>query len=261
MSSFRIISFDGGGIKGALSARILKRLCDENENLIEKTNLFAGTSTGALIALALASDISPAEIDKIYNFENLKKIFSPKHLNIFKPKFNNKNLKKIISTILPKDATLQNLKKQVFIPYFPSHNNFIDGGIITNSPAITSVITVIHELPNKYKLNDFKVLSIGTGETPRNITSNTSKWGILQWSFRPFSSVKLPLTSILLNDTLPLENLYAKELLKENFKRINSTLPYNIEIDDYTKVDYLKNVADKMDLTKVNNFINDIFLK
>lgn len=301
MPTFRIISFDGGGIKGALSTRILKRLYSENKDLIQKTNLFAGTSTGALISLALASGISVEEIDNMYCFDNLKTIFSKRHFNLFRPKFKNDDLKELIMNTLPKDATLKDLKKLVFIPafhlkgvtrnhwqgvffnninntfnhklvdvalassaaptYFPSHNDFIDGGIITNSPSIASIITVIHELPNKYKLNDFKVLSIGTGETPRKISSNTSKWGIFQWSIRPFSSVKLPLTSVLLNDTLPLEDLYAKELLKNNFKRVNPIIPFNVEIDDYTKVNELKDIANKMDLTETNDFINNIFLK
>lgn len=54
MAPFRIISFDSGGVRGALSARILKRLSNKFPNLISRTHLFAGTSTGSLIALGLA---------------------------------------------------------------------------------------------------------------------------------------------------------------------------------------------------------------
>jgi patatin-like phospholipase/acyl hydrolase len=302
LSTFRIISFDGGGVKGALSTSILQRLCDENPTLINSTDLFAGTSSGGLISLGLASGLTSNEVDSLFSFENVKNVFTPSRINLFHPRFNNKNLTKLIVSISSNKKTLGDLEKYIFIPsfslsgvtrnhwqgvffnnlskryhntekildvalatsaaptYFPSHNNFIDGGIITNSPAIASVITVIHKFP-EYTLDDFKVLSIGTGSTPKKISDNTKNWGILNWTIRPFSSVKLPLVSVLLNDTVPLENLYSKTLLGDNYFRINPELPIDIELDDYKKVDFLKNIAHKYDLTKVNYFIKNVFLK
>lgn len=303
MSTFKIISFDGGGIKGALSTRILKRLCKDNPTLLENANLFAGTSTGGLISLALASGISGEEIDNIYSNKNIKDIFSPKRLNIIHPRFKNKKLEKFIEATLSKEATLNDLQKYVFVPafhlsgltqdhwqgvffnnlaqnitsrerlvdvalassaaptYFPSHKKYIDGGVLTNSPAIASVITVMHNLKGKYNLNDFKVLSIGTGITPKKVNSNTSNWGILQWAIRPFSKVKLPLISVLLNDDASLEDLYCSELLGDNYFRINPILLEDVEIDDYTKVPLLKLAADNYNLEEANTFIREQFLK
>ncbi len=118
MSTFRIISFDGGGIKGALSTRILKRLYLDNPNLLKKTNLFAGTSTGALIALSLAYGLNGKEIDDIYCYKNIKKIFSPKRFNLFHPRYRDKMLKIFIESTISKEATLNDLQKYVFIPAF-----------------------------------------------------------------------------------------------------------------------------------------------
>lgn len=303
MPSFRILSFDGGGIKGALSTRLLKRLFEDNPDLIKKTNLFAGTSTGALISLLLAYGINPKEIDDLYNYKNIKKIFTPKRINLFHPKYKNINLKHFINSVIPENTELKDLSKYVFIPafslkgineknwqgiffnnlsknftieeriidvalaasaaptYFPSHNGFIDGGIVTNSPAFAAVLQTIKSFNNKHTITDFKVISIGTGNAIRRVTCNTENWGILQWALRPFASVKLPIISVLLNDSIPLENSYCKELLKENYIRINPTIPDNIEIDDYKKVPYLKNVADNTNLKGINDFINNVYLK
>lgn len=303
MPTFRIISFDGGGIKGALSTRILVRLCKDNPTLLGKTDLFAGTSTGALIALSLAYGLSCDQIDMFYSYHNLKNIFTPKRFNLIHPRFQNKKLKDMIESNIPKDTTLSDLKKYVFIPafnlngltkdywqgvffnnlthnitsrerivdvalassaaptYFPSHNKYIDGGILTNSPSIASVITVMHNLKGKYNLNDFRVLSIGTGITPKKVSSETSNWGVLQWAFRPFSKVKLPLLSVLLNETSSLEDLYCNELLENNYFRINPLLFEDIELDDYKKVHSLKLTADSINLDDANSFIRDTFLK
>jgi len=303
LSTFRIISFDGGGVRGTLSSRILKRLVLDNPTLIKHTDLFAGTSTGALISLSLAYGLIPDAIDELYSFEHTKEIFTPKRLNLFHPKYKNKSLRKLIASSISPDASLNDLNKFVFIPafnlkgltathwqgvfynnlntssknshklvdvalatcaaptYFPSFNNFIDGGVITNSPAMASVITVMHKFPGKYNLKDFKVFSIGTGDSPKIIRTNTSNWGILQWSLRPFSCVKLPLISVLLNDTHSLEDLYCRELLGDNYLRINPKLPIDIELDDYKKVPLLKNIGNNYDLDKANSFIRDVFLK
>ena len=118
MSTFRIISFDGGGIKGALSTRILKRLYLDNPNLLKKTNLFAGTSTGALIALSLAYGFNGKEIDDIYCYKNIKNIFSPKRFNLLHPRYKDKSLKNFIESTISKEATLNDLQKYVFIPAF-----------------------------------------------------------------------------------------------------------------------------------------------
>src|ERR1700733_13528072 len=61
---FRILSFDGGGIRGLLSTLLLRRLMDESSvsDLIDRVDMFAGTSSGGLIALGLAAEIP---LDKI----------------------------------------------------------------------------------------------------------------------------------------------------------------------------------------------------
>ena len=82
----------------------------------------------------------------------------------------------------------------------------------------------------------------------------------MQWAYNPLIKMKKPLVSILLNDTIPLEDMYCKELLKDNFFRINPILENEIEMDDYKKVNDLKNLGSLLDLTDPYKYIENNFL-
>jgi patatin-like phospholipase/acyl hydrolase len=75
MGYFNILSLDGGGIRGLLSCKLLERLERLYPGYLEKVNLFAGTSTGGILALGLAAGLSPAEIGDLYQKDGTK-IFS-----------------------------------------------------------------------------------------------------------------------------------------------------------------------------------------
>ncbi len=54
---FRIISLDGGGVRGVLTAGVLRRLVKSNRfpQLLQDADLIAGTSTGGILALLFAA--------------------------------------------------------------------------------------------------------------------------------------------------------------------------------------------------------------
>ncbi len=126
---FRILSLDGGGIRGLLSILLLERLIEESAtpDLIDRVDLFAGTSTGGLIALGLAAEIPLAKIRNLYLREGLK-IFSENSRgqlrdigNLFQPQYSNRELKKILGEIFG-DRKLGHLKGRVMIPAFEFDN-------------------------------------------------------------------------------------------------------------------------------------------
>ncbi|MGL5380840.1 patatin-like phospholipase family protein [Clostridium sp.] len=303
MKSFKILAFDGGGVRGALSVRILKKLCEKHPNLLNEIDLFAGTSTGSIIALALAYGISIDNLDNLYSYEVTKKIFSPSRFNLFKPKFSNKNLKIELSKYFPDDLTIGDLKKHVYVPtfnvkgltndsweavfinnltpnetssftvidaalassaaptYFPSHNNFIDGGVVANSPTAACIFSSLNAIRYRGYSREIKLLSIGTGDSSERIHGNTEKWGIFQWSFHPFTKMHSPLVSLLMDGMCDLEDIYCREFLKSNYFRINPPVSKFIEMDNYKFVPYLKALAENVDLTPTCSFIENIFLK
>lgn len=66
--TYRILSFCGGGIRGLLSAIMLKRLqASTGVNLAAQADLIVGTSTGSWITALLTAGLTPEELVLFYN--------------------------------------------------------------------------------------------------------------------------------------------------------------------------------------------------
>lgn len=76
--TFKILSIDGGGIKGIYSAALLAKFEKlSNQKITDCFDLICGTSTGGLIAILLGAGFSAKEIVDFYR-DNASKIF-PEH--------------------------------------------------------------------------------------------------------------------------------------------------------------------------------------
>ncbi|MGF7035326.1 patatin-like phospholipase/acyl hydrolase [Paenibacillus mucilaginosus] len=88
----RILTIDGGGIKGVFPAVVLAALEDKLDHpLVNYFDLIAGTSTGGIIALGLSMGFPAKEIVKFYQKYG-PNIFQPKKKAFYKrmvPKFHN----------------------------------------------------------------------------------------------------------------------------------------------------------------------------
>jgi len=120
---YRILSIDGGGIKGLFSATLLDRLLKAFPSLIENVDLIAGTSTGGIVALALADGKTPAQIAALYR-DRASTIFDDSFwddlIDLGKAvgaDYSNKGLKRELSKHFG-DRTLGQLDKRVLIPAF-----------------------------------------------------------------------------------------------------------------------------------------------
>ena len=117
-STFNILSFDGGGLRGALSIKLLERIENEISNIVKTSNMISGTSTGSLIALGLAYGMSPSEVSKLYSKENIEYIFDKSYPQISRPKYDNDHLKEMLLSVFPENLKLKDLGKLVIIPTF-----------------------------------------------------------------------------------------------------------------------------------------------
>ncbi len=133
MAVYKILALDGGGLRGLISARILQRLyhCPEIAGWLDQVDLIAGTSTGSLLGLGLASGKKPQEICDIY-LNSGKLIFTrnrwtdycnPKQLFevLFGAKYINRELEKQVNLTFG-ELTLGELQKKVVVPSFQLDN-------------------------------------------------------------------------------------------------------------------------------------------
>jgi hypothetical protein len=125
---FRILSIDGGGIRGVFPAAYLAELEKRflgGRSIAENFDMIAGTSTGGIIALALAHGMTAAQALKIYS-ERGARIFPPlRGLGkwqrfarwLTKPKHNQSVLKDELLQVFG-DAVLDDAKVRLVIPSF-----------------------------------------------------------------------------------------------------------------------------------------------
>jgi len=133
----RILALSGGGARGIFQARFLAKLNRDiqdnykQKNLWDYFDLFAGTSTGAIVAAALAIHISPQRIVELYE-ENLKVIFQK---NFFAPlkqggRYSGNTLREKLQKVFG-SQTIGEAKTDLFITA-TSLDNY-EGAYFTNS--------------------------------------------------------------------------------------------------------------------------------
>lgn len=114
---FKILSIDGGGIKGLYSSTILEHLEQRFGTLSEYFDMICGTSTGGLIALGLALKIPAKQISTIYEkhgrkiFPRRNKLGGIMRQTFWKGKYSDKPLKEVLREVFgeKKVADLDNL--------------------------------------------------------------------------------------------------------------------------------------------------------
>ncbi len=100
---FRILSLDGGGVRGYLSVRLLEQIEDHlnkdgtNTPIGLRFDLIAGTSTGAIIASLLAKGLYAKDIKKIYK-DHMSSIFQKRFIlmRLFFSKYKSDGLQKVV---------------------------------------------------------------------------------------------------------------------------------------------------------------------
>ncbi|KLU63193.1 putative sporulation hydrolase CotR [Peptococcaceae bacterium CEB3] len=299
MVKYRILTFDGGGIRGALTAALLTRLHDEFPGLLHGVELFAGTSTGAIIALGLAYGVTPSALTDLYLNEG-GTIFAHKHWGLCRPKYGAEGLRKALERVFPSDLCLQDLKARVLIPAF--RLNDVRTG--TWRPAF------FHNFPGSSTRQE-KVLDVALASSAAPVyfpshkgyidggvvAGNPSTAAIAEaiheerggqhlndlrllslgtgvnpekitaatsrWGLLAWMFHRppvLPLLEILLNGVGEVDDYMSAQLLKERYFRLNPRLPEPVALDDAGKIPGLIERGRQEDLGPVLKWLEGVWL-
>lgn len=129
MTTYNVLSLDGGGIRGLATVVLLERLVATPglERLIEKADLVAGTSTGGLVALGIAHGLSLTTLRDLYVTKG-ETIFDDSWLDdlvdlgkLRGADYRTGPLRKELKRLFG-ELTLSKLKKKVLIPSFDLDN-------------------------------------------------------------------------------------------------------------------------------------------
>lgn len=212
IKKFTILSIDGGGIRGILPAIVLSELErelkkeDPNKALYERFDLICGTSTGAILGIAIALGITADKLVDFYK-ENATIIFPKWYLKILPRQaraivtsiYSNKILRKKLEEVYSEanggmPPLLNDLKTKVCIPVYNGNDGQInvlktkhqdeyyrDYKIPAHEAALSSASAPIYFPPHSFSFkNEF-----GSGKNVNMIdggifANNPSLIGILE---------------------------------------------------------------------------------
>lgn len=127
-SDFKILSLDGGGIKGLYAAKLLAQIEEKEGNLIgEYFDMICGTSTGGLLALGITRGIPCKEIARFYEehgplifpYENwLQRKLRSFTQAFLGTKYDNKRLRMALKELLGDYQTMKDANHLMCIPSF-----------------------------------------------------------------------------------------------------------------------------------------------
>jgi patatin-like phospholipase/acyl hydrolase len=280
MISYRVLSCDGGGVRGIITARLLQRLQAACPNWIDTIDLFAGTSTGAIISVGLACGYTPDSLFDLY-YNRTKEIFSRSGIRlvtgqIFSAKYNNVGLRKVILDTFG-DISIGEVKKNILVSsldldgydgmghrvykpkffhnligqdkeelslkvadilmyttaaptYFPVFDGYVDGGLVANNPSLAALSQSLDPktipVPT---LQEIALLSIGTGKTSTYIEGDHNDWGFIQWAMH--------IVELMMNCRVEVTDYECKQLLKNNYCRVNTYLNKDFKLDSIDALD------------------------
>jgi patatin-like phospholipase/acyl hydrolase len=291
MSTFKILSIDGGGIRGLVAAVIVSRLDMECPKFLESIDMFAGTSTGAIVAAGLANGISPQQLVEVYATCG-KRVFDRNMKNLFGlvgSRYKNSGLKKILASLFGA-RRLGDLSKKIMIPTFclksneeprrwrPKffHNFNHDGDcsqfvcdVVLQScsaptyfPAHNGYIDggMVANNPSMAALCQAIDVRYGNGVKLDDIsllsvgTGESSRFiRDPDYSFGLFDVSKI--LDIVLGGTESVPDYQCGVLLGDRYVRIDPLDTRDVKMDDYGKVGYLRRIAVDYDLNQCEKWI------
>jgi patatin-like phospholipase/acyl hydrolase len=120
---YKILSIDGGGIRGIIPARVLERLETHVPGIVQEFDLYAGSSTGAVLAAGFASGFDPRFMRQMYQGFG-EQVFADSIWDdlrdlkyILGADYSIDNLKALLERVIG-ETTLGDLEKKVLIATF-----------------------------------------------------------------------------------------------------------------------------------------------
>jgi patatin-like phospholipase/acyl hydrolase len=287
-----ILSLDGGGLRGILTARLLERIQEKKPGFLIGTDMLAGTSTGGILALALALGEPPGRIISLYR-EHGPKIFKKKwwrrflSVGVIWAEYRSSRLRNALYGVL-KDATLGDLPRPVLVPAFDLDAPRPDGGRGWKPKFFDSSDEADHDVPlldvamatsaaptyfpthgsyvdggvvanNPSACALAAALSQGTplGEV-RLLSLGTGAvrtsipGGDHDWGLKQWAR---PLMNILVDGVSDVADFQCRQVLGDRYLRLNPTLPEEVPMDRPDKIDDLVRWADEADIGPVVDWL------
>lgn len=181
--NFKVLSIDGGGIKGLYSARVLQKIEEHYQiKVADYFDLICGTSTGGLIALALALGKDATEIANFYRFRGpeifpnatrIQRFIGTCRQQFWKGKYSDCLIKKAIEDFIGGQVQMRDLKNLVCIPSFNLttgqpivfKNPHLEGGLSRDGKLkVLDVALATSAAPTYFPISELQYPSVLEGQ-------------------------------------------------------------------------------------------------
>jgi uncharacterized protein len=138
----RLLSLDGGGIRGLMEAEVLieietqlNKITGQDRPLCDRFDLIGGTSTGSILAAGLAMGLRAAELRDFY-LKYGKKIFSPEFFVVrFWHKYPSKPLEDALKEVFGANTTLGDSRLRTLLMIVSKNATLGSTWFFINNPA------------------------------------------------------------------------------------------------------------------------------
>ncbi len=127
----------------------------------------------------------------------------------------------------------------------------MDGGVVANNPAMAALAQALDTATANQRLDDIRLLSVGTGLSPAFISGESHDWGIMQWAHS--------LLDMMIGGMMGVADYECASVLRENYFRLAPVLPAPIALDAVDKISELIADANKVDLKASVNWVKQNF--
>ena len=293
----RILSLDGGGVKIACEAIILGRIFKQFPNLFSTIDVFAGTSAGALLALALATKgeaglaiITPEVITKMFQRSYSFKIWPSE--GITAAEYSNRALDAFLLKEFGTTAVCD-LTRTIFVPAFklsgPSaqvgappgrwHPEFFTNiGNLNSTERLKDIALRTAAAPTYFPIYQNYCDGAVFANNPAALAvTHVKKSGVNLARIRVLSisggvqgeaiveedgrwgvaQWATPLVDLLAESNVYTANLLCEELLGHRYHRFVMPLEKPVALDATEMLPYLIEAAEKVDLDSVFKWIEE----
>lgn len=123
--------------------------------------------------------------------------------------------------------------------YFPSHQGYIDGGLVANNPSLCALGRAVK---SGVRQDQIVILSVSAGFNATFIEGDRLDWGYKQWASYLFP--------MLMDGMVGIPDYVCDQLLPKRYARVHPFLPEDVALDDADRVDDLIEWANDVDLSK-----------
>ncbi|ELR22583.1 phospholipase, patatin family protein [Acanthamoeba castellanii str. Neff] len=283
---YRILSLDGGGLRAIIETVILSRLIEVFPDLLQRVDLIAGVSGGAMVASGLVVGRSPSFICEMLktfapHFFKPKTRHTVQGLALNQAKFSNEPLT-IFGDEIFKHVSIKDVPKRILISSFLVDNEEEDEDrswepriyhniplrpdqrisseeelsaplwhAVMGSAAAPTFFPSFNKALHPVEPSRIHLLSLGTGHVRQFISGADHDWGVLQWA------PKLP--ELLVAGGLGAQLHMVKMLLGSRFHQLNPTFDKFMPMDDHTITNELIEIGMKTDLTETIAWVSEHF--